>query len=56
MKKYLEISLNIIEIWRNKDEFKTRTPIFTFKIPYLGGDAFSRDIGGLLSKNTDIKP
>ena len=56
MRKYLEISINIVEIWKNKDKFKTHTPVFTFKIPCLGGDAFSSDIGRLLSKNTDIKP
>ena len=55
MRKYLEISFNIVEIWKNKDVFKTATSLFTLKIPCLGGDAFSRNMGRLLSKNTDIK-
>ena len=52
MKKYFELRLDLIDIWRNKDVFETKTPIFKIKIPWLGGDAYSKDLGRLLSKNT----
>ena len=51
MKKYFELRL-----WRNKDVFETKTPIFSIKIPCLGGDAYSKDIGQLFSKNTNRRP
>ena len=52
MKKYFELRLDLIDIWRNKDVFETKTPIFKIKIPWLGGAAYSKDLGRLLSKNT----
>ena len=52
MRKYFELKLSLIEVWRNKDDFKTESPVFKIKIPCLGGDAYSKDLDCLLSKNT----
>ena len=54
MKSYYELNLNHVKLWPTKDRHIISTRIFKWKIPILGGDAYSKclSMGRKLSKYT----
>ena len=54
MKNYYQLTLERIQIWPDKDTPASSVLFFKWKIPFLGGDAYSKNlsIGPKLSKNT----